>query len=247
MRHPKISTRKISSLAGALLVVLGLLGGCAGAVKPIGGAPALTTVAASAMPVPAAVSAGGQGQFAIQAFDKLRIEVFGVETLQRSVAVDGDGRVSFPLVGQLQAQGKTAAELASEIERGLRSANYVRDPDVTVNIVEAPGRTVAVDGEVARPGEFAVLPNATLMRAVALAGGLTEDARIDDVVMFRTVGDQRYVGLYNLGAIRRGVYADPPVFSGDVVIVGESKQRRMLEQFLQATPLLTTPLILLFQ
>ena len=242
-----MKNRNIASLTGALLVMLGLLGGCAGAIKPIGGAPALTTVDASAMPVPTAATPGGPGQFRIQAFDKLRIEVFGIETLQRSVAVDGDGRVAFPLVGQLQAQGKTPAELAAEIERTLRSGNYVRAPDVTVNIVEAPGRTVAVDGEVNRPGEFPVLPNATLMRAVALAGGVSDDARIDDVVMFRTVGDQRYVGLYNLGAIRRGTYADPPVFSGDIVIVGESKQRRMLEQLLQATPLITTPLILLLQ
>lgn len=227
--------------------MLGLLAGCAGTIKPIGGDPSLRAVAASAMPAPTAAPIGGPGQFRIQAFDKLRIEVFGIETLQRSVAVDGDGRLAFPLVGQLQAQGKTPAELAGEIEQALRSANYVRAPDVTVNIVEAPGRTVAVDGEVNRPGEFPVLPSTTLMRAVALAGGLSEDARAEDVVVFRTVGDQRYVGLYNLGGIRRGNYPDPQVFSGDVVVVGESKQRRMLEQFLQATPLLTTPLILLFQ
>jgi len=230
-----------------LLATLGLLAGCAGTIKPIGGDPSVQAVAASAMPVPTAASTGGPGQFRIQAFDKLRIEVFGIETLQRSVAVDGDGRVAFPLVGQLQAQGKTPAEFAAEIEGALRSGSYVRAPDVTVNILEAPGRTVAVDGEVNRAGEFPVLPNATLMRAVALAGGVSDDARIDDVVVFRTVGDQRYVGLYNLGAIRRGNYADPQIFSGDIVIVGESKQRRMLEQFLQATPLITTPLILLLQ
>ena len=239
--------RSKRGLAGALLAMMGLLAGCAGAIKPIGGAPALTAVEASAMPVPTAASTGGPGQFRIQAFDKLRIEVFGIETLQRSVAVDGDGRTSFPLVGQLQAQGKTPAELAGEIEQSLRAGKYVREPDVIVNILEAPGRTVAVDGEVNRPGEFPVLPNATLMRAVALAGGVNDDARLDDVVLFRTVGEQRYVGLYNLGAIRRGAYADPPVFSGDVVIVGESKQRRMIEQILQAIPLITTPMILLLQ
>jgi polysaccharide biosynthesis/export protein len=230
-----------------MLAMLGLLAGCAGTIKPIGGDPSVQAVEASAMPVPTAASSGGAGQFRIQAFDKLRIEVFGIETLQRSVAVDGDGRVSFPLVGQLQAQGKTPGEFAAEIEGALRSGSFVRSPDVTVNILEAPGRTVAVDGEVNRAGEFPVLPNATLMRAVALAGGVSDDARIDDVVVFRTVGEQRYVGLYNLGAIRRGNYADPQIFSGDIVIVGESKQRRMLEQFLQATPLITTPLILLLQ
>jgi len=229
------------------MIMLGVLSGCAGKIAPIGGAPSLTPVEASSMPEPDRTSAGGPGQFQLQAFDKIRVEVFGIETLQRSISVDGDGRIAFPLVGELEAKGKAPAELAGEIERALRSANYVRDPDVTVTILEAPGRTVAVDGQVNRPGEFPVLPNATLMRAVALAGGVTQDARVEDVVLFRNIGDKKYVGLYNLGAIRRGGYADPQIFSGDVVVVGESKQRRLLESFLQATPLFTTPLILLFQ
>ena len=229
------------------MIVLGLLAGCAGKIQPIGGAASVVPVQTDAMPEPVQSFAGGPGQYQLQAFDKLRIEVFGVETLQRTVSVDGDGRFAFPLVGQLQASGKTPAELGDEIERALRSANYVRSPDVTVTILETPGRTVAVDGQVKRAGEFPVLPNATLMRAVALAGGVTEDARIDDVVLFRNIGDKHYVGLYNLGAIRRGGYPDPRIFSGDIVVVGESKQRRLLQSLLQAAPLLATPLIVLLQ
>ena len=229
------------------MVMLGVLGGCAGKIRPIGGGASVVPVQTDAMPQPSQASAGGTGQFQLQAFDRLRIEVFGVETLQRTVSVDGDGRFAFPLVGQLQASGKTPAELAGEIEQALRGGKYVRDPDVTVTILEAPGRTVAVDGQVKRAGEFPVLPNATLMRAVALAGGVTEDARVEDVVLFRNIGDKHYVGLYNLGAIRRGGYPDPQIFSGDVVVVGESNQRRLLQSFLQAIPLLTTPLILLLQ
>ncbi len=229
------------------MVMLGLLGGCAGKIQPIGGAATVVPVQTDAMPQPVQASVGGPGQFQLQAFDKLRIEVFGVETLQRTVSVDGDGRFSFPLVGQLQASGKTPAELGGEIERALRNANYVRNPDVTVTILETPGRTVAVDGQVNRAGEFPVLPNATLMRAVALAGGVNENARVEDVVLFRNIGDKHYVGLYNLGAIRRGSYPDPQIFAGDVVVVGESNQRRLLQSFLQAIPLLTTPLILLLQ
>ena len=229
------------------MVMLGVLGGCAGKIQPIGGAAGIVPVQADAMPLPGTASTDGSGQFQLQAFDKLRIEVFGVESLQRTVAVDGDGRFGFPLIGQVQASGKTPAQLAGEIEQALRSASFVRNPDVTVTILEAPGRTVAVDGQVKRAGEFPVLPNATLMRAVALAGGVTEDARVEDVVLFRNIGDKHYVGLYNLAAIRRGGYADPQIFSGDVVVVGESKQRRLLQSLLAATPLLTTPLILLFQ
>lgn len=236
-----------NSIAVSGLLALAALGGCAGKIQPIGQDPALTAVPADSMPAPDQAAPGGAGNFQLQAFDKVRIEVFGVEDLQRTLAVDGDGRVAFPLVGQLQAAGKTTAQLATEIQGALQAGNYVRNPDVTVNVIETPGRTVAVDGQVNRPGEFPVLPGSTLMRVVAQAGGVNENARIDDVVVFRNVGEKKYVGLYNLGAIRRGNYPDPEIYSRDTVIVGESSQRRMLDRFLQATPLITTPLILLFQ
>ena len=68
---------------------------------------------------------------------------------------------------------------------------------------------------------------------------------LDDVLVFREVGGQKFVGVYNLGAIRRGNYADPEIFPNDVVVVGDSPQRRMFKDILQASPLLTTPLIIL--
>ena len=74
------------------MVMLGLLGGCAGKIQPIGGAAGVVPVQTDAMPQPGQASADGAGQFQLRAFDKLRIEVFGVESLQRTVAVDGDGR-----------------------------------------------------------------------------------------------------------------------------------------------------------
>ena len=85
------------------------------------------------------------------------------------------------------------------------------------------------------------------MRAVATARGIDEFAKLDDVVVLRTVNGQRYAGLYNLAAIRRGNYVDPDIFANDTVIVGESKQRRMFRDFLQLVPLLTTPLIIALQ
>lgn len=228
-------------------MVVVTVAGCGGRPAPIGGAPALTVAPVDALPAPTAAQPGGPGAFLLQPYDKVRVEVFGVEELQRTLAVDGDGRVSFPLIGELQASGKTPAELGREIAGALRSRNQVRNPDVSVNVVEVPGRTVTVDGQVNRPGAFPVYQSTTLMRAVALAGGTNQYARTDDVVLFRTVGDQRYVGLYNLGAIRRGNYSDPQIYNEDIVIVGESKQRRLLETVIQGASLVTTPLILLFQ
>ncbi|MHA6317715.1 polysaccharide biosynthesis/export family protein [Altererythrobacter sp. CAU 1778] len=181
--------------------------------------------------------------YLIGPFDKLVIDVFGIEELsQREVQADVGGRLSFPLVGTIDASGKTPAELENEIEARLRAA-YVRDPQVTVNLKETVSQVVTVDGQVGRPGLYPVVGRMTLMRAVATAQGTSEFAKLDDVVVFRTVDGQRYAALYNLKAIRRGNYADPEIFANDVVIVGDSQARRLFRDLLQVAPLLTSPLI----
>ncbi|PCF91883.1 polysaccharide export protein [Sphingopyxis terrae subsp. ummariensis] len=185
-------------------------------------------------------------------FTELRIEVFGVPEMQRDVMTDGEGNFSFPLIGTVAAAGKTPVALAEQIRSQL-VGKYVRDPQVTVNF-KAPtsasalafqSMAVSVDGEVKRSGSYPVAGRMTLMRAVALAGGITEYAKLDDVVVFRNVGTKQYVGIYNLGAIRRGNYADPEIFPNDVVIVGDSPQRRLFKDILATTPALLSPLILL--
>jgi polysaccharide export outer membrane protein len=87
----------------------------------------------------------------------------------------------------------------------------------------------------------------TLMRAVATAKGASEFAKLDDVVIFRTVKGQQLAALYNLTAIRRGNYEDPEVFANDVVVVGDSQARRLFKDALQVVPLLMTPLIIALQ
>jgi polysaccharide export outer membrane protein len=114
-----------------------------------------------------------------------------------------------------------------------------------VNLKEAMSHTVAVDGQVKQAGLYPVSGPMTLMRSVAAAGGTNEFAKLDDVVVFRTVGDKRYVALYNLGAIRRGRYEDPRIFAGDIVEVGDSPGRRMFDKLLTSSSLLAAPLIAL--
>src|SRR5690606_9201124 len=130
-----------------------------------------------------------------------RIDVFGVEDLQREVQIDASGRLSFPLIGVIEVSGRTPAELAAEIERRL-SGRFVRNPQVTVNLTETVSQVVTVEGQVEEPGLYPVIGNMTLVRAVATAGGVAEFASLDDVVVFRTVGGRRYAALYNLKAIR---------------------------------------------
>jgi polysaccharide export outer membrane protein len=185
--------------------------------------------------------------YLIGPFDELSVNVFGLPELSRQqVQADASGRISLPLVGTIEASGKTPQQLAQEIEQGLRK-RFIRDPQVSVNLLETVSQVVTVEGEVQQPGLYPVIGRMTLLRAVATARGLTEQASRREVVVFRTVEGQKMAGLYNLDAIRRGTYADPEIFANDVVVVGESRSRRMFETILQTAPLLTTPLILLLQ
>lgn len=182
--------------------------------------------------------------YRIGPLDKLEYTVYGIPDLSGEVQADASGNISVPLVGVVLAAGKTPGELAAEIAEGLR-AKFVRNPQVTVNVKEIVSQVVTVDGEVVQPGTYPVLGDMTLMRAVASARGVNEYAKLQDVVVFRTVGGKRYAGLYNLKAIRRGTYADPAVFANDIVVVGDSKSRRLFKDAIQLAPALLTPIIIL--
>ena len=184
--------------------------------------------------------------YQIGPFDKLKIDVFGVSELDRAVQTDASGNFLYPLIGVINAGGATPAELAADIESKLRG-RYVRNPHVTVNLVESKSQLVTIDGEVRRPGSYPVIGKMTLIKAIAAAEGTAQYASLKDVVIFRTVNDKRYAGLYNLAAIRDGVYDDPEIYANDVIVVGDSPGRRLFQDLLQASPLITTPLIILAQ
>ena len=236
----------ISKTAPLSILAALTLTGCAGAPKPVGLAPSAQAVS-GALPEPTAADyARPVRSYTIGPNDKLAISVFGVPELQRELQVDGSGRFSFPLIGMVQAAGRAPSEVGSEIEARLRG-NFVRDPEVTVNLVESVAQTLTVDGQVVRPGMYPVVGEMTLQRAVAVAGGPNEFARLNDVVVRRRVGEQTYLALYSLEAIRRGNYQDPEVFPSDVIVVGDSPQRRLFVSLLQILPVATTPLVLLLQ
>ena len=205
-------------------------------------------LSASQLPAPTDIDLVSRSRpYLIGPFDTLMIDVFGIEELsRREVRADAAGRVSFPLIGTVEASGKTPAELEDEIEARLRD-RYIRNPQVTVNLREAVSQVITVDGEVRQPGLYPVLGRMTLMQAVARASGLAEYARRSDVVVFRTVNGERFAALYDLGAIRRGTYDDPEVFANDIVIVGDNPARRIFRDILQIAPLLTSPLIVALQ
>lgn len=238
----------------AVLSILMLCAACAGN-QPLGNRPGgaagtdqVVVTDASNLPPPERADLIAQNRpYLIGPFDKLTIDVFGIEELsEKEVQTDAGGRISFPLAGIVEAAGKTPGELEEILEERLRG-RFVRDPQVTVNLKETVSQVVTVDGEVKEPGLYPVIGKMTLMRAVATAKGASEFAKLDDVVVFRTVGGQKMAALYNLKAIRRGYYQDPEIFANDVVVVGDSKARRIFKDALQLVPLLTTPIIVLLQ
>ncbi|MBP2279053.1 MULTISPECIES: polysaccharide biosynthesis/export family protein [Pseudomonadota] len=176
--------------------------------------------------------------------DTIQVDVFNVPELSREMQVDASGRIAMPLIGTVDARGKTATELADAIEAALRG-RYIRNPDVTVNIKSSVSQVVTIDGQVVEPGLYPVTNQMTLVRAIASAKGLTEFAKIDDVVILRTVNGNKMAGLYNLSAIRRGGYDDPPIYANDVIVVGDSSQRRLFRDLISVSPLLSAPLIAL--
>lgn len=229
-----------------LLLGLFLLAGC-GDREPIQSTASLTVIQDQTLPEPGRADlAVPDRPSLIGPLDVVSVDVFGVGELSRELQVDASGRISMPLIGDLDAGGRTREELAAEIAAKLRG-RYVRDPFVTVNIRNSVSQVVTVDGSVVEPGLYPVTNQMTLMRAIASAKGTTEFARLDDVVVLRTVGGRKMAGLYNLTAIRRGAYADPAIFANDVVLVGDSPARRLFRDVIAVSPLLSAPLIAFLQ
>ncbi|KQN89885.1 hypothetical protein ASE95_16945 [Sphingomonas sp. Leaf231] len=178
--------------------------------------------------------------------DTIQVDVFNVPDLTREIQVDSSGRIAMPLAGVIDARGRTASEVARAIETALR-ARYVRNPEVTVNIKTSVSQVATIDGQVVEPGLYPVTNQMTLMRAIASAKGLSEFAREDEIVILRTVGGRRMAGLYDISAIRRGAYQDPAIYANDVIVVGDSPQRRMFRNFVSLSPLIAAPLIAILQ
>ena len=182
--------------------------------------------------------------YQIGPFDVLEIGVFGVEGLERQeYRADATGRVSFPLVGTIDAGGMTPGELEATISDEL-GENFIREPRVTVNLRETTSRVVTIAGEVAEPGSYPVLGRMTLMRAVAEAGGVEEFADSEEVIVFRTVNGRRMAAVYDLRGIKHGNYDDPELYASDLVVVGESAQRRLVRDVIGTAPALIAPIIL---
>lgn len=150
-----------------------------------------------------------QAAYRLGAGDQLKITVYGEESLTGEFAVSGQGGVAFPLLGELQATGKTVREFEQELANGLANG-FINNPSVSVEV--ANYRPYYILGEVARPGEFAFVDGLTVFSAVARAGGFTYRANQSRIhIRHKDGGEER---TYRLDG-------DTPVQPGDTIRVSE--------------------------
>ncbi|MEP3422618.1 MAG: polysaccharide biosynthesis/export family protein [Erythrobacter sp.] len=216
-----------------------LLGACASDPAPLQTTQYVSVLVADQLPAPLD-STGILGPL-----DRVRVDVFGVEELTREVQIDGSGRMSYPFIGSMDVSGKAPAAIETLIAARL-SEGYVRNPQVSVNLVDTVSQTIAIEGEVESPGIYAAAGQLTLLRALALAGGPSEFALREQVVVFRDVGEDRYAAVYNLDAVRRGALNDPRIYANDIIVLGDSPRRRSIDRLVTIAPALASPLVILF-
>ena len=156
----------------------------------------------------------------VQAGDTLDVSVWKEEDLQKQVLVRPDGRISFPLIGDIDVAGRTIDELRQEITDRL--VKFIPDLTVTVTIQSINGNRIYVIGKVNSPGSFVVNPRVDVMQALSLAGGTTAFATLDDIIILRreSDGSQRAIS-FRYKDVARGRSLDQNVIlhSGDIVVV----------------------------
>jgi len=150
--------------------------------------------------------------------DSISIRVYNQENLGGSGKIRSDGRLALPLVGEVTAAGKHPQELAREIEARLKQ--FIVTPQVTVNLEESRPITVSVLGEVGTRGALSLPPSATLVQALAQAGGPTEYANRDAIFVLRQVPTFRRIRFSYDALIKNEQGAAKFVLrSGDVIVV----------------------------
>lgn len=169
--------------------------------------------------------------------DKIKIDVFQVPNLSGEFQVDAAGKVQYPLIGQLDAQGLLPGEFGQLIAQRL-GERYLRSPNVQVAILAQNEQTITVDGAVRAPGVLPIKGTTTLMRAVALAKGTAEDANPARVVVFRTINGQRMAAAFDLRSIRKAESQDPLIYGNDIIVVDGAKIRSIWREVISSLPLL---------
>ena len=180
-------------------------------------APAIASITHPRVAAP--VSATDDPDYVIGPGDMLNISVWKEPDISGTVPVRPDGKVSLPLLSDVQAAGTTPTRLADSITERLRQ--YLTDPRVTVIVTAANSRRVYLIGEIVRPGAIPMLPNMTLLQALSTSGGFSQFARIKRMYVLRTDNGKQIKLPVNYKAAISGEAPDQNIAlkPGDTIVV----------------------------
>jgi polysaccharide biosynthesis/export protein len=184
----------------------------------------------------------GNSAYRIGPLDMLDVSVFKVPDLSKTVQVGDDGQISYPLIGEVQAAGRTTHELERDLAKRLGD-KYLRSPQVTVLVREYNSQRVTVEGSVKNSGVYPMKGNTSLVQAIAMAGGIDSTIGSGDVVIFRSIDGRRSVARFDMDAIKKGDAEDPQLQPGDVVVADTSAGKVVLHNVLSVLPLATSAAI----
>lgn len=210
----------------------------AAAVFLVAAGPALAGKNTLPAPDSAALLSAAAADYRIGSQDVLEVNVFGIDDLKREVQVDNGGNVILPLVGEMQAGGRTPGEFSEDVEKALKT-KYMKDPQVIVTVKNAQSQRVTIEGAVNKPGVYPLSGPTTLLQAVAMGGGPDQKlANEKKVAVFRQVGGRRHAATFNLNEVRSGKVDDPQIYGNDIVVVDTSSGNRFIQNFQGIFPLL---------
>jgi polysaccharide export outer membrane protein len=160
-----------------------------------------------------------EAEYRIGPQDVVRIDVWKEPDVSRSIPVRPDGKISMPLLNDVQAAGLTSMELAASIQAGL--SKFITNPQVTVTVSDINSRRIYVTGEVARQGAQPLLPNMTVLQALSTSGGLTQFARAKKIYIVRTVDGKQVTFPFDYKGALTGKHPETNILlqGGDMIVV----------------------------
>ena len=167
------------------------------------------------LPPPVEMSSLGAG-------DVIEVLVYDEPSMSKTFKVAPNGTIDFPLVGNVEVEGKEPQEIAELLKVKLKDGKILKNPSVSVLVKEVNSKKFAVFGQVQKPGQFPMTEGMTVVQAISLAGGFTPLADRDRVTLNRRVSKEKVVRVvFSVAAMTEGKINDVPLQAGDTIYVEE--------------------------
>jgi polysaccharide biosynthesis/export protein len=214
-----LNARTFFAETAAMILVCAVLAGSVSAQEASGGAASQAKGNPAAAAPNIAAAKPHDNSFVIGNDDVLAINVWKEPDISRSIPVRSDGKISLPLVGEVQAAGLTPLKLENDIAIKLKS--YISEPEVTVMVQQVNSQKFNILGQVARPGSYVIANSPTVLDAIALAGGFRDFAKQKSIYILRqgASGESRIRFNYKDVSQGKNMEQNIKLQPGDTIIV----------------------------